>query len=159
MSPGYIYIADEPTIITTVLGSCVSVALYDTEKKYGGMNHFLLPKPFNDNLPSTKYGNVAMHILYKTFIENNSNSKDLVASIIGGGYIENSKDSKYIADENIGTAKKNLNKLKISIIFEDVGGILGRKILYDTKLNDLEIIPIQKIDENYIKSIDKIKIL
>ena len=43
LKPGYILIASKPTVISTVLGSCVSVCLYDRKRGAGGMNHFQLP--------------------------------------------------------------------------------------------------------------------
>ncbi|MBO4729182.1 MAG: hypothetical protein J5631_12220, partial [Spirochaetaceae bacterium] len=41
--PGEFYSTDKPVLISTVLGSCISIALYDPELKLGGLNHFMLP--------------------------------------------------------------------------------------------------------------------
>ncbi len=40
---GELHVATEPTVISTILGSCVSVCLFDPVGKAGGMNHILLP--------------------------------------------------------------------------------------------------------------------
>jgi len=44
IKPGYIFVSAKPAIISAVLGSCVSVCIYDNKLKTGGMNHFKLPK-------------------------------------------------------------------------------------------------------------------
>jgi len=36
LEPGFILVAIEPIVISTVLGSCVSVCLYDINRKMGG---------------------------------------------------------------------------------------------------------------------------
>ena len=40
---GQTWVLSEPGEITTVLGSCVAVCLYDPQSGVGGMNHFMLP--------------------------------------------------------------------------------------------------------------------
>ena len=41
--PGEMHFARQPTVISTLLGSCVAVALSDGRRRWGGMNHYLLP--------------------------------------------------------------------------------------------------------------------
>src|ERR1051326_187977 len=43
LQPGHLVIATEPMQVTTILGSCVAVCLFDTTKRIGGINHFMLP--------------------------------------------------------------------------------------------------------------------
>jgi len=61
-------------IISTVLGSCVAVALKDDGKSnVGGLNHFMLPAPFKRSLTpdfpaefisdNGRYGSYAMELL------------------------------------------------------------------------------------------------
>ena len=40
---GHMVISREPCRVTTVLGSCVAVGLWDPTSGIGGVNHFLLP--------------------------------------------------------------------------------------------------------------------
>ncbi len=44
LHPGEVYVTGEPTRITTILGSCVSVCLFDARAGVAGLNHFLLPR-------------------------------------------------------------------------------------------------------------------
>jgi len=42
---GDIFVSEKQIRMTTVLGSCVSVCLFDRLRCFGGMNHYLLPSP------------------------------------------------------------------------------------------------------------------
>ena len=43
LKPGYIYLNREPSVISTVVGSCVMVSLWDCGQKYGGAVHYQYP--------------------------------------------------------------------------------------------------------------------
>jgi len=143
LQSGYIFFSKEPAVISTVLGSCVSVALYDTKLKYGGMNHFRFPRA--ENLETTAfYAKPAIYKLILFFSENKSDLKNLVAQIFGGAY-----NPKYMAHdigkENVAVAKMMLKKYNIPIISEDIGGQLGRKIVYNTFTNEAIIAKVERL--------------
>ena len=52
-----------PAVYTTVLGSCVSVCVWDPATGAGGINHFLLPDQVSNGLSSPRFGNVAVRTL------------------------------------------------------------------------------------------------
>ena len=149
LNPGYIYISRESTVITTVLGSCVSVCMHDKKEKYGGMNHYLLPKKQIKDQATTRFGDISIVKLYKTFIEFGSDPYNMVAQIIGGAFMEGSLDSQNIANENVKICKEVLSKLGIRIISEDTGGILGRKVIYLSEYNEAIITKLQRIRSTY----------
>ena len=43
LRPGEYIVAASPTQVATVLGSCVSVCIWNPTRGYGAVNHFLLP--------------------------------------------------------------------------------------------------------------------
>ena len=152
LKPGYVYVTGEPTVIYTVLGSCVSVCLYDNRLKYGGMCHYLLPRKRKEDRATAKLGDIAIMALYQSFLEFESQPADLLAQIIGGAYLKGNDSSASIAYENVKTAKEILTKLSIKIISEDTGGELGRKVLFYSEHNELMVRKVQKIrssDFNY----------
>ena len=142
---GYIYVTQKPTVIATVLGSCVSVCLYDTENRFGGMNHYLFPEAKSKGERTAKYGDVSIMELYRTMREFGSVHKNIVAQVVGGGFLEGNPDSEFISKENINVCKRILEKLHIKIISEDTGGLLGRKVLYITEYNELAVTKLKKI--------------
>jgi len=58
--PGQIYMSEEPSRISTVLGSCVAVCLWNSKKKIGAMCHYLYPFIDVPEEATAKYGNVAL---------------------------------------------------------------------------------------------------
>jgi len=92
----------------TVLGSCVSVCLYDRRLRYGGMNHYQLPEPLPLEPPSTRFGVTSIEQLIATLGEFGSRIGDLKAHVVGGAFIEDHEQSRLVADLNIEMALRRL---------------------------------------------------
>jgi len=67
--PGYIFLSPEPYLISTVVGSSVAVALWDTESRQGGMSNFLYPFVEGSEHGTALYGNVAIPYMIRMFLE------------------------------------------------------------------------------------------
>ena len=129
---GQIHVDSAPHAISTVLGSCVAVCLYDTALGIGGMNHYLLPFWNGNGLQSPKFGNIAIPKLIESMIMKGSNPKNLQAKIFGGASLNMGiSDAMMIGQKNILVAKEILREYKIVLVAEDVGGQNGRKIQFD----------------------------
>ena len=59
LHPGQLVVSAAPCSVSTILGSCVAVCVWDEETGIGGMNHFLLPNFAGRGLSSARFGNVA----------------------------------------------------------------------------------------------------
>lgn len=131
---GEFYIGIKPTEVSTILGSCVSVCLYDKVEMIGGMNHYLVPLWNGNGLQSPKYGNVAIHRLVEGMVNIGCNINNIEAKIFGGGNVIDvgSNESMMVGRKNIIVAKEILDEYKIPIIAKDVGGIYGRRLLLNT---------------------------
>lgn len=144
LEAGYLFLATKSTVISTVLGSSVSVCIYDRKRKVGGINHFQFPFTGERNKATAKYGNVATIALIRMMVNNGSKIKHLEAQILGGAY--NRKVSpKNIGLENIMAARKILIREMISIASEDVGGEKGRKIVFNTDTSEIAVIKVEKL--------------
>ena len=139
LHPGFLFVSREPTIITTILGSCISVTLYDKVRKYGGMNHYIMPVVSKGEEPTCKYGNVAMFTLLRSMLEYGSKIEDLTAQIAGAARTKCNFLSEQIADHNIHIARSMLHKYSIPVQYKNVGGNRGRKIIYDTDKNQMHV--------------------
>lgn len=144
LKPGFLYVAEQATAMRTVLGSCVSVCLHDTRLRYGGINHYLLPEPTNEQA-TPRYGKPAILALMATFLEFGSRQTDLVAQIVGGGGMPGHSASQAIGQANVQIARQMLHHYGIPVISEDVGGLLGRKVLFMSELNQLMVFKLEKI--------------
>ncbi len=131
--PGNIFVSREPYWVTTILGSCVSVCLWDPVRKIGGINHFLLPFWNNAEPASPKYGDVAMEKLIERLIRDGGKIENLQAKIFGGAAVlQKVNHEKHIGLKNIALAKSLLESNKIPVVASDVGGTLGRRIKFNT---------------------------
>ncbi len=144
IEPGYIFVATKPAVISGVLGSCVSVCLFDWKRKIGGMNNFKFPFIKGKNLATAVYGNVATLALVRMMLNEGSEIKHLEAQIIGGAY--NSEISpENIGKENIIVARKILTREGVRIASEDVGGEKGRKVIFNTTSNEVAVMKVDKL--------------
>ncbi len=132
--PGGIFVHHEPHLVTTVLGSCVSVCLWDSAAKFGGINHFLLPFWNGEGLPTPKYGNIAIvKLIEKMLVSPGSNKSNLVAKVFGGASMwEKTSGLLAVGDRNIELAMDLLEKQGIPILASDLGGKVGRKLVFNT---------------------------
>ena len=129
--PSNVYASNQETEVTTILGSCISVCLYDEKNKIGGINHFMLPFWNGVGLASPKYGNVAMKQLLNKLLELGAEEQHLVAKVFGGANVI--EIDNYIGLRNYILAASRLKRMKIKIVAESVGGERGRKLLFNTK--------------------------
>ena len=131
--PAAIHASKPPCIINTILGSCVSVCLYDQIYKYGGMNHFMLPLWNGQGLASPKYGNIAIEKLLEKVLNMGGKKSNLIAKVFGGGEVIDTKHTQFnIGYRNIEIAIQILEELRIPVRSQSLGGKLGRKISFNT---------------------------
>lgn len=139
---GEYFATDRPTVIETILGSCVAVCLYDPKSRVGGMNHIFLPGKADMasfNTPA-RYGINAMELLINKIMVRGGNRRHFVAKVFGGANVISN-----LGGEN-GTGRKNaefaidfLKNEKIPVISMDLGGHVGRKIMFHTDTNDVYV--------------------
>lgn len=142
--PGTIFANKGHYIVTTVLGSCVSVCLWDKVKKIGGMNHFMLPKQV-EGIISPRYGDSAIYQLIKCMLRLGCDRGNLIAKVFGGGNVlEIITPQISVGERNIKLARQVLYNEKIDIISSDLGGEKGRKVKYDTQTGVVSVKKISK---------------
>ena len=100
------------------------------------MAHYLYPFADNRDRATAKYGNVAISHLIKMFLDWGADRRDIRAQMFGGASLRHSTECERIAGENIRIARCVLERSGIKIISEDVGGDMGRKVMYNTHSNE-----------------------
>lgn len=133
--PGAIFVPRKRHLVTTVLGSCVSVCLWHADAQVGGINHYLLPLWNGDGLPTPKYGNVAIMRLIEKVRGLAGNDGTLIAKVFGGASMWEQSGSGALAvgERNVELALRMLDEQKVKIVGKDVHGGMGRKIIFDTE--------------------------
>ncbi|MCB0273416.1 MAG: chemotaxis protein CheD [Calditrichaeota bacterium] len=133
-------VSREPAIITTILGSCIAVCLWDQRQNIGGMNHFVLPLWNNDGIPSPRYGNIAIPKLLEKMTDMGSQRRDLVAKVFGGGaVIQSASGHLNVGERNIELARKMLTELRIPISGSSCGETHSRKIWFETETGRIKM--------------------
>lgn len=121
--------SDADVCLSTILGSCVAVCLYDDENHIGGMNHYLLPDFGGEgNCEDAIYGAHLMELLINDLLKRGVNKRKLKAKVFGGGRVVDGLSD--VGRRNIEFAFDFLKNDGISIECADVGGSLGRRILF-----------------------------
>ena len=114
--PSAIFASDRPHKITTVLGTCVAICLWDKRLKIGGINHYMLPLWNGDGLASPKYGNIATEKLIERLVEMGSRKGDLIAKVFGGKNVHIEVDAFKIGQRNIDyDTYEKINQLKLGL--------------------------------------------
>ena len=122
-------------MVTTVLGSCVAVCLYDETTGLGGINHYMLPFWNGNELASPKYGNIAIESLVKKLEKLGVHRNNMVAKVFGGANQLNHTIG--VGQRNIKVAQEMLEELNIKIVAKSVGGEKGRKINFNTSTGEV----------------------
>ena len=143
LQPGFIYLATEPTIISTVVGSSIAICVFDRKQKIGGMNHFQFPVIRSKEQATSRYGNVAVSALINLMINEGSKFEYLEVQILGGAYHPEVLNEN-VGLENIKVTKKILTKKNL-IVSEDVGGEKGQKIIFNTNTNEIAVVKVDKV--------------
>ena len=129
LAPGQLFASADAVQATTILGSCVAVCLWDLEAGVGGLNHFLLP---DGAPPSPRFAAHAVPLLLQKVIELGASRSRLRAKIFGGACVlEAFRAANGLGARNVQVARELLAKEQIRVVAEDVGGDLGRKLVFE----------------------------
>jgi len=119
-------------ILSSGLGSCVVVTLYDTERKLGGLAHIMLPdsSSLNGYHPPYKCADTAIATLTKELRSMRASPRNMVAKLVGGAKMFLSSDdfSPGVGKQNITSVKRILKQKRIPVIGENTGGNYGRNV-------------------------------
>ena len=133
--PGETYVSTSfDEVITTVLGSCVSVCLWSPKARCGGMNHFMLPDgdrnsgwgPPTSN--ATRYGTHAMEFLVNELLKRGALRTDLRLKAFGGGRVMGGLSD--IGARNIAFIRRFARDEGMEFVSSDLGGPWPRKVLF-----------------------------
>lgn len=133
--PGELHASASPCRITTILGSCVAVCLFDATRLAGGMNHFLLPIARGSETNSLRFADRATVALLDQLMTMGCRLENLVAKMFGGSALFQEKD-RYrdsLGAKNVAAAVQLLETAGIPIVARETGGNYSRKIIFDTE--------------------------
>jgi chemotaxis receptor (MCP) glutamine deamidase CheD len=128
--PGQVFATSDAITISTILGSCAAICLWDRHKRAGGMNHYLLPEGLDEGPNRLRYGNVANPELLKQVLALGCEIKNLQAKIFGGSSAFAVDLSQSLGTRNVDLAETFLRSAGIPIVERDVSGKHGRRLIF-----------------------------
>ena len=133
---GELRVSAEPARLTTLVGSCITVCLYDPIAKIGGMNHFMLPNNTIDGRETATYGIHAMELLINQMMKLGANRRRLAAKVFGGANVLGrpvpTGSMLNIGERNSHFALRFLETENIPVVAQSIGGTRGRQVHFLT---------------------------
>lgn len=139
LKPCEMYINKEPAVVSTVLGSCVSVVMFWPAVKVGGMCHAMLPSSNfcvvgESSSYSNKFVDSSINYMHSRFQSWGAYPTELEVKVFGGADMFRTESGKLkretIGAKNIQAAFAVLADLGYRITAQDVGGSMGRKLYF-----------------------------
>jgi len=139
--PGQWAVPHEPSEVTTILGPCVAVCLFDRSRQMGGMNHFLLAAGGASGRERSRYGDTSCEDLVQCLFASGSRPEDIEARIVGGANVGRLSvaEGESLGERNAEMARSVLRRHHIAVGFEDTGGAAARRLRFRTGVGILEV--------------------
>jgi chemotaxis protein CheD len=145
LQPGGLVITDVPTLVKTILGSCVSLTVRAERLGLAAVTHCLLPSAGNrqtirSRFEALKYVDATATILFQTFTARGASLAELEVKLIGGADSLSTDGSPYlysVGSRNVQMALKEIADRGIVPAATIVGGRTGRVLMYDTGTGDV----------------------
>lgn len=136
------YFSEKPTIVSTVLGSCVSVTMFNRSFRIGAICHALLPQCKNNGSCNSnchdkfKYIDCSIQKIIKKFDSLKIKHREIETKLFGGSDMIETKEGRHIrltvGKQNIKVAMQIIEREHLNLISYDTGGFSGRKIFFNT---------------------------
>jgi chemotaxis protein CheD len=149
---GDVRVGGQRSLLYTIgLGSCVVVALYDADRRIGGLAHAMLPEPSSGrrDAPLGRFATTAIPELVRLVCERGAARSRLRARITGGASMFRDVlegDGLRLGRRNVEAARESLARLGIPVVAEDVLGGHGRSVFFRTTDGHLLVTSVQHDD-------------
>lgn len=131
--PGALHWSDRPSVVTTVLGSCVAVCLWDSARRVGGMNHYILPRHRTGEPPTARYGDIAIDRLVEAVGRLGDGPGRLSAKLFGGANVlPFNAERDTVGQQNVALALAQLRRHRIPVVARRTGGESGLLVKFHT---------------------------
>ncbi|MEE2002299.1 chemotaxis protein CheD [Alkalimonas sp. MEB108] len=143
LKPGDWFFGKTQGTATTILGSCVSLVLWQPERKLIGISHALLPhRPSATSTTglSARFADEVVLLLSREITKHQLKPMDFQAKLFGGGDMfcfERMHDP--VGEKNIRAFSRMLNELDVDIVQSDLGGQLYRKLTICMATGQVEV--------------------
>jgi chemotaxis protein CheD len=153
LKPGEMVISEEPLVVTTLLGSCVAVTLFNPRLRLGAICHALLPTcrkdvHCNHNADSGKYVECAIRLMLERFKARGIAKNEIEAKLFGGSDMFDTQGGRNpgVGKQNSEMALAMLEQESVRLVTQDLGGKRGRKIIFHSDTGDVFLKRLRKTE-------------
>jgi chemotaxis protein CheD len=165
--PGELHIARQPTLVTTVLGSCVSIIFFNPRRKIGGICHAQLPGEEYLNCSCTekcpvrcysatpktnkfRYVTCSFRYMLHRFMTFGIPQDEIEVKLFGGSTtFKGGVNYKSVGQQNIEVSMQIINEHRLKITDKNVGGVSGRRIYFLSDTGEVYLKPIRSSLANF----------
>lgn len=152
LKPGELHISAEPNVVMTVLGSCVSIVMFNRRLGIGAICHGALPKcagicSKEDNpgccgncSDPFRYVECSIYHMIGEFRKLGIGRNEIEVKLFGGADVLESKEGPpkaTVGMQNISKALQIINSEGLKLVASDVGGERGYKVFFYTHTGDV----------------------
>lgn len=143
LHPGEICVTRKAKRVVTVLGSCVSVTMFNARLQVGAICHGTLPHCRTGGvchepcIEAFKFMDCAIGYMLERFRGYGIKNSEIEAKIFGGADTLMSKSSNSIGRQNVKTTLELMGREKLKVIAADVGDSFGRKLIFFTHTGEV----------------------
>lgn len=146
LKPGELCVSERDIVVTTVLGSCVSATFFHRPTRLAAICHAMQPRCPNGSWTpgrcppecknSFRYAACAIQMMKAKMAGFGVRPADLEVKLFGGAALIGSGSgngsSNSIGQLNVEAAMETINSCNLALKVADVGGVYGRKLIFDT---------------------------
>jgi chemotaxis protein CheD len=146
LNPGEAYVGSGPAVVTTILGSCVSVTMRHAQSGISAMCHGVLPSCSNEKcrfescIERFKFVECSIKRMLDKFDACGIHRSVIEVKVFGGSDmfgISSEKTRKTVGKQNVSAAQSLLESEGLKISSCDTGGTQGRKIVFFTETGEV----------------------
>lgn len=120
-----------------ILGSCVGLVLFDPQKRLAAMAHIVLPRSDGRVPIAGKFADTAVESMTDSLARVGASTARLVAKLAGGSNMFDSKGPFQIGQQNVEAVRGQLDRFRIRLLGEHVGGTRGRRTTFNCRTGDM----------------------
>ena len=124
--------SDDADLVTSGLGSCIAIAVFDPQNGVAGLAHAMLPHPgtasTEANASPSKFASTATEALLQRMRSAGASPDSARAKLAGGSRMFEFTTNEAIGRRNVEAAQTALADHGVPVVASDVGGDYGRSV-------------------------------
>ncbi|MDG4474613.1 chemotaxis protein CheD [Thiovibrio frasassiensis] len=160
LSPGQLLISAQASIVSTILGSCISLCLHSEKMRIGAICHGILPRQSKLPIPGHfPYLDTAVpHMLETMRSRFGLTPSELTVKLFGGASVLQPRTTAAhgpaIGQQNIAATLEALTRFGLAPHVQKTGGTEGYKIFFNTATGEVFV---RRLPHNSAKSCAQMK--